>query len=131
LALIGHLRHPGLPETSAQPTAAKTGHVADRRPGNPVAAHGVPERHRPSAAVHAHGCRVHACAQKSRRTRRSRVLRWVARIRIGRWRTRRLRIRPSAAVATRAREYILKLYRLAEMLSGFRGHSKEYDYYFF
>jgi len=111
-ASIGHLRHPGLPKTPAKPTAAattaaKADHVADRRSGNPVAAHGVPERHRPSAAVHAHGGRVHACAQKSRRTRLPRVLRRVARIRIGRRRTRRLRIRPSAVVASRARECII------------------------
>lgn len=90
---IGNLRHPGLSKTTAQPTAAattaaKTDLVTDRRPSNPVAANGVPERHRSSAAVHTHGGRVRACAQKSRHLFWS--LRQFARIRIGRRRARRL-----------------------------------------
>jgi len=84
---VGHLRHPGLPKTTAQPTAAattaaKADHVADRRSGRPVAAHGVPERHRPSAAVHAHGGRVCACTQEGSCLCLFQWLRRITRIRI-------------------------------------------------
>jgi len=92
----------------AAATAAKADHVTDRRSGRSVAAHGVPERHRPSAAVHAHGGRVCACTQEGSCLCLFQRLRRITRIRISR-RARRLRIRPAAAVAPRTRQCLLSL----------------------
>lgn len=74
-----------------------------------MAAHGVSERHRPSAEVHAHSSRVCSCAQEGSCLCLFQQLRRITRIRISR-RTRRLRIRPAVAVAPRTRECLLSLW---------------------
>lgn len=106
-----HLRNPSLPETTAPAvaTAAAADFAADRRSSGFVATHGVSKHHRAQAAVHAHGGRVRARAQKIRdrrdgAMRMGRPARRGGGLCVGRGARRPRRVRPSTAVAIRARE---------------------------
>lgn len=106
LYVTGRLRHQGLPETTTPAaTAPAAGTVANRRPGSIVAANRLSERHRPPTAVHAYGGRVRTRAQESDDRRRRLLLRRRhGGLRVGR-RATTTRVRPAAAVATRARKF--------------------------